>query len=554
MITVRRFLASSLLVFLSLTMVHAQDALSSAAPASTPPNSDHSDAKASATGAMSIAPAVVPPEALAAQLFRSGNYPAAAEQYKAILKTNVGDAAASAGLARVYLAQGKVAEALVAATKAVESAPALATGRTTLGDVYLRQGKLSDAEREYLTPVRAGIVDARAYYGLARISWMTSSSKRAKRMIDKAHELDPNDPEIFLSWVYTLDLPERAKQVTARLASDLPMGGEERKSLKFIEQLLDAENQQPNTTCRLVTKPAATQITLERLMLDPTHYRGFGLVVRVNGTASKLMLDTGASGILVNSRIAQKAGVQRIADRPIGGIGDKGAADGYIGYADSIKVGDLEFQNCLIDVVDKKRSLGEDGLIGADVFQSFLVDIDFPNEELKLSELPTPPGENVGEATPESSLSTKRYLHDRYVAPEMKDYERVFRSGHDLLISTYVNKMVPRLFLIDTGSYDNLLSTNVAREYTKVHSDDSVIKGLNGKVNDVYTADKVRIAFGHFMQDGEDVTAFDLTGISEDSGTEVSGILGFCLLWELDMKIDYRDSLVNFSYDAKRMR
>ena len=218
---------------------------------------------------MSIAPAVVPPEALAAQLFRSGNYPAAAEQYKAILKTNVGDAAASAGLARVYLAQGKVAEALVAATKAVESAPALATGRTTLGDVYLRQGKLSDAEREYLTPVRAGIVDARAYYGLARISWMTSSSKRAKRMIDKAHELDPNDPEIFLSWVYTLDLPERAKPVTARLASDLPMGGEERKSLKFIEQLLDAENQQPNTTCRLVTKPAATQITLERLMLDP---------------------------------------------------------------------------------------------------------------------------------------------------------------------------------------------------------------------------------------------------------------------------------------------
>ena len=96
------------------------------------------------------------------------------------------------------------------------------------------------------------------------------------------------------------------------------MGGEERKSLKFIEQLLDAENQQPNTTCRLVTKPAATQITLERLMLDPRHYRGFGLVVRVNGTASKLMLDTGASGILVNSRIAQKAGVQRIADRPIG--------------------------------------------------------------------------------------------------------------------------------------------------------------------------------------------------------------------------------------------
>ncbi len=137
--------------------------------------------------------------------------------------------------------------------------------------------------------------------------------------------------------------------------------------------------------------------------------------------------------------------------------------------------------------------MSEDGLIGADVFQSFLVDVDFPNEKLGLSELPTPPGETVAESTPESSLSTPRVLHDRYVAPEMKDYEKIYRSGHDMLISTYVNKMVPRLFLIDTGAYDNLLSTDVAREYTKVRSDEfSVVKGLSGKVNNLHSADKVR--------------------------------------------------------------
>jgi hypothetical protein len=209
----------------------------------------------------------------------------------------------------------------------------------------------------------------------------------------------------------------------------------------------------------------------------------------------------------------------------------------------------------LIDVVDKKRSLGEDGLIGANVFQSFLVEIDFPNEKVNLSELPTPPGESVAESTPESSLSTQQVLHDRYVAPEMKDYEKIYRSGPDLLISTYVNKMVPRLFLIDTGSYDNLLSTEVAREDTKVRSDEfSVVEGLSGKVNNLHSADKVRIAFAHFMQDNEDVTTFDLTGISDDTGTEVSGFLGFSLLWVLDVKIDYRDGLVHFSYDPAHLR
>ena len=34
--------------------------------------------------------------------------------------------------------------------------------------------------------------------------------------------------------------------------------------------------------------------------------------------------------------------------------------------------------------------------------------------------------------------------------------------------------------------------------------------------------------------------------------TEVSGVLGFQMLRLLDIKIDYRDGLVDFNYDAKR--
>jgi hypothetical protein len=36
-------------------------------------------------------------------------------------------------------------------------------------------------------------------------------------------------------------------------------------------------------------------------------------------------------------------------------------------------------------------------------------------------------------------------------------------------------------------------------------------------------------------------------------GTEVSGFLGFGMLRVLDLKLDYRDGLVDFEYDPKRL-
>ncbi len=45
---------------------------------------------------------------------------------------------------------------------------------------------------------------------------------------------------------------------------------------------------------------------------------------------------------------------------------------------------------------------------------------------------------------------------------------------------------------------------------------------------------------------------FDLSSLSRNTGTEVSGMLGFQLLGKLQVKIDYRDGLVDFSYDPSQ--
>ena len=44
-----------------------------------------------------------------------------------------------------------------------------------------------------------------------------------------------------------------------------------------------------------------------------------------------------------------------------------------------------------------------------------------------------------------------------------------------------------------------------------------------------------------------------MTSLSNSTGTEISGILGFAMLELLDIKIDYRDHLVKFSFDSTRI-
>jgi hypothetical protein len=98
-----------------------------------------------------------------------------------------------------------------------------------------------------------------------------------------------------------------------------------------------------------------------------------------------------------------------------------------------------------------------------------------------------------------------------------------------------------------------LLRAEAAREVTKVHGDsDTIVEVISGRVDKVFSANKAVLTFGHLRQENQDMTAFDTKPISDSLGTEVSGFLGFTTLRMLDIKIDYRDALVDFAYDAKR--
>jgi tetratricopeptide (TPR) repeat protein len=486
--------------------------------------------------------------------FRLQSFPSAAAKFsEATGALGTQGAIAYAWLARADLHLHNVEQAEAAARKALQMDGNLPAAQSALAEVCFRQAKFDEADAIAKKLVQANTSDARAYRTLAEIYWATANYRAAKSNIDAAHDLDPEDPDISAEWAETLPPHEHLRELKKRLTGGSFEAQRGKKDLALEIALLEGQENQPARACRLSTKALPMETRLETLAIDARTLRGFGLNVKINDTPAKLLMDTGSTGILINSRIAEKAGVERIAGAQVGGLGDKGPSDGYVAFAGRLQVGAMLFENCTVTVTDKKNSLGEDGLIGADVFADFLVDLDFPNGKLRLSELPAYPDEANANPALHLNLPGKDTLHNRWIPPQFAGYERVYRFAHFLLIPAQINDSPPKLFLLDTGAWDNFISPAAAKGYAKVHRDaDTVVTGLNGKVDKVYFTGDVKLAFGHFQQRRYDLAALDLTGFSDDLGTELSGTLGFHMLYLLEIKIDYRDQLVDFSYDPYR--
>ena len=486
--------------------------------------------------------------------FRTGQFDAAISDYNALLnQPGIDPAICYAALSQVYLKQHKVDDAFDAASKALKLAPSYPATQTAMGDVLFRQGKIADAEKIYISLIRANTSYARAYYGESLISWVSMYRKQGKQMIDRAYELDPDDPDIWEFYLQTLSGDERVTALQKYLASKTNDDARERDGLQHELVLLQDDLAHPAHTCRLSSSVTSMESNLSLLLYDATHMRGVALPVRLNNTTATLQFDTGASGILVDRKVAEKAGVRKIVDVKIGGIGDKGDADAYIGHVDTIRIGGLEFNDCDVQVIDQNSVVDTQGLIGADVFHDFLVELDMPNRKFRLSQLPPyPDGTAPSPVSLESrsSRGSQRVLHNRYIPPEMKSYTAVYRFGHDLVIPTLLNDSRLKLFIIDTGAFGNSISPAAAREVSKLSPDaDTKIKGISGNVKDVYRVDKVRLTFAHLSQRNEDLVSFDTAHISDDVGVEISGFLGFSTLAMLDMKFDYRDGLVKFDFN-----
>jgi len=505
---------------------------------------------------VSIAPKAFPLSE-ANRFYRKGDFTNAIAKYKDVLKDNPASPDGWAGLIRSYLKARNVSAAAQSADQAIATVDHPRT-RAARAEVLFRQGEVVEAEKEWVNVINSGYPEARAYLGLARVRLASSMYRSAAKLIRKAHDLNPNDPEIKGLWLTTLPLSQQVEQLKSLLDEETNLDEDQRT--RFSSLLDSAVEWRKDHGCRLISKVSS----METPLVPASEYhrlRGYCVSVAVNGHQKELLLDTGASGIVVGRGIAAEAKITDLIPTRIGGIGGPGWTSGSIGFAESVKIGDMEFRNCPIKVTDNTTVVHEDGLIGSDVFENFLVDIDFPDEKLKLSELAKRPGDQERELSLSSANDQpsqdeqmdENGAQDRYIAPEMQSFTHVYRFGHLLLVPTSIGDVPPKFFVLDSGAFGNLISPSAAEEVTKVRRrKDILVTGISGRVDDIYTAKKANIRFGHLGQQNQEIIAFDTAPQSDRTGIEISGFLGFQTLRMLDIRIDYRDGLVNFSYDPKK--
>jgi tetratricopeptide (TPR) repeat protein len=409
-------------------------------------------------------------------LYRKGSFDQSVARYNEVLKADPHSGDAYAGLVRCYLKQEKVHDADDAVRKGLLADPAHPDLKVAEGELLFRQGEIPEAGalfNEVITtppsPAQPNVPpNARAYLGAALVARSTAMYARERILIMRAHAIDPSDPDIQKEWILTLPTADRIKLLEDYLGRNTNDDAETRRTLKERLDFLKASQLAQSGRCRMVSDVTSTETSLIPLQSRSGNVQGSGLQVTINGQDSRLLLDTGASGILITSKLANQAGLKSVSDIRMTGVGDKPDIQGHVTYANSVRIGKLEFQNCQVHVVDRLQTADE-GIIGADVFSQFLIEMDFPHSTLRLNPLPPRPGETPAKtslktsdeepaeepevkpsvdspAAPQSKASSSKYF-DRYIAPEMHSYVPTFRIGHMLLVPTKVNEGSEKLFL-----------------------------------------------------------------------------------------------------------
>ncbi len=471
--------------------------------------------------------------------FKAANYEVAIPLLRAAAARTPTDAGVEAALLSSLVYENKTDEAAEEderAAKAFPNSPEVIAAR---GEFAFYMADMPQAEHLFRAAIKLKEDTVRAVFGLSRLYRAASFYRSARLACLRAHELDPDDALITQAFLRYVPAAKR-KELLPPFAAAHPWlykrYQENQENSAVVEaavgdkKLFETENGPQEMTLHFVT-----------LMRDARYARGVGLELRIgNGHPLRMLFDTGASGILVKQSAVDKAGLEHLGFDKAWGIGDAGARGMFASVAETCQVGPLTFKNCLVRALEGKRSVAgdEDGLIGADFFQDYVVGIDFQKRLLHLKPQPPRPSDPQG--------------YDRVIAPEEKNFTPVFRFGHMLMISTLVNQRCRGLFLLDTGAQMTNIDSTFARLSTKIHGDDWMhVKGVSGEVKKVYEADRAELTFGHFRQENVGLISFNLNNSPERTDVRMSGIMGISLLAMFNLTIDYRNGLVNFDYLLK---
>jgi hypothetical protein len=466
----------------------------------------------------------------------AARYKSAAESYAKILESDPTQCSAYDGLVRSLIEDHRSKEAYAAASEGLQKCPQSPAAHTAAGMAAYRKAELSKAEGYFRDAIKLDSGYPGALRGLASLNAMVSRFKAARGLLLAAYRKSPGDPDLIIAHANTLKGEEHIAALRVALAILDPESEEARRLRAHIANDVAVGDRKLR---RLTSPYAEATIKLSAIREGPSDVRGVGLHVQLNERQTvTLLLDTGASGISVSPKAASRAGLDVLGSESgeAKGIGDRAAQPSYEYLASQVRVGDVTFSNYPVAVFKSAKSQDFDGLIGADVFSLFLVKIDFPKLRLFLEPRAVDPRTLPNEPT------------DAPATPAA-GFHRAFRFGNHLAVTTFINGGEPSLFLIDSGSTYNLVDTATAHEYSKVdRAGNLTVQGIQGKVDQTSMADRVSLVFAGFRQENPKLIAISLEKTSDGMGVALGGILGWQVLGQLAVTIDYHEGTVRLEH------
>ncbi len=470
-------------------------------------------------------------------VYKAADFDRALPLLRAAVAASPQDDALNAALLSSLVYQGQVdaaADTAIADKKRFPSSPAIITAR---GEFAYYMGDMGKAETLFRDAIKLKEQTPRAYLGLYRLYEAASMYRTARQLILRAHAIDPDDALITRTWMSFIP-PEQQRELFGPFAESHPWLFKN-VQINHVTATKVSEGVRRRQLFELEKGPQEVTLSLIPVYNSRHQVEALGLPFRLNdGATLTLVLDTGASGILVSQSAADKAGLTHLGSIQASGIGDGGAQRAFAAVADACDIGTLHYKTCLIRAAEGALHLtgGEDGLIGTDVFSGYLVEIDFRRQKLHLT--PQPPREPNPQGYDSNGPGD--------------GWTRVFRYGHLLFVPTNLNGKTSGLFLIDSGAVMSNVDSTFARLSTKIHDNSEMrVYGLSGDVNDVFRADKAIITFAGYKQKNIGLTSFNLNSSTEHHDVRIDGILGFSVLDMFRLTLDYRNGLVKFEYTRK---
>lgn len=441
-------------------------------------------------------------------------------------------------LARFHLGENRLADAEREARAALDASASDPEAEAVLGDLQFRQGDFAAAEERYRAALARSPQCARAHWGLGRIDQASFRHRSARQRFLRAYSLNPNDPATIAAYASTMTSP---LQEIALLQRYLRLGRTEPRTAReaALGRLQLLEKLQGRQPWRLAGPYQPYHLPLAYHYPGPSPAAGVVLRVSLNGGRPlRLLLDSGARGVLLNATAVRDTTLEYLIESMVGGLGPDGWQRSQTALVRELRVGDeLRFADALVEVADRPVAGQTDGIIGTNVFHHFQLRLHGPAKRLELQPFP--------DVSPEALDSEQPWRdHDR-LAQDAGHATPLHRVGHMLLVPARVNRGEWRPFLLDTGAAFNAISPE---EQDKVlhltASRHLTVRGVSGFVEGVPQFRPSEVAIPGASMVDRSLIGFDLKPLSHRAGTRLSGLLGFALLQRTTIRFDYRDGLL----------